>query len=117
MTTNNDILIKVEGLKKYFGNNEVVSYTHLPVKISGTCGRLMCCLKYEQDAYTDLLKKTPKVGAIVNTPDGDVYKRQLIYCAVIAYRAGNANANTFNLFFADVLFGKFCRNSLCNRCV
>lgn len=41
-----------------------------PVKISGTCGRLMCCLKYEQDAYTDLLKKTPKVGAIVNTPDG-----------------------------------------------
>ena len=41
-----------------------------PVKISGTCGRLMCCLKYEQAAYTDLLKRTPKVGAIVNTPDG-----------------------------------------------
>ena len=41
-----------------------------PVKISGTCGRLMCCLKYEQDAYTDLLKRTPKISAIVNTPDG-----------------------------------------------
>lgn len=41
-----------------------------PVKISGTCGRLMCCLKYEQDVYSDLLRKTPKVGAIVNTPDG-----------------------------------------------
>ena len=41
-----------------------------PVKISGTCGRLMCCLKYEQEAYTDLLKHTPKVGAIVNTPEG-----------------------------------------------
>ncbi len=41
-----------------------------PVKISGTCGRLMCCLKYEQDAYTELLKNTPKIGAIVNTPDG-----------------------------------------------
>ncbi len=41
-----------------------------PVKISGTCGRLMCCLKYEQEAYTDLLKRTPKVGAIVNTPEG-----------------------------------------------
>ncbi len=41
-----------------------------PVKISGTCGRLMCCLKYEQDAYTDLLKHTPKVGAIVKTPIG-----------------------------------------------
>ena len=41
-----------------------------PVKISGTCGRLMCCLKYEQVAYSDLLKKTPKIGAYVSTPDG-----------------------------------------------
>ena len=41
-----------------------------PTKISGTCGRLMCCLKYEQEAYTDLLKHTPKVGAIVKTPLG-----------------------------------------------
>lgn len=41
-----------------------------PVKISGTCGRLMCCLKYEQNAYTDLLKKAPKIGAIVDTPNG-----------------------------------------------
>ncbi|MBQ7218721.1 MAG: stage 0 sporulation family protein [Ruminococcus sp.] len=41
-----------------------------PTKISGTCGRLMCCLKYEQEAYTDLLKRTPKVGAIVKTPAG-----------------------------------------------
>lgn len=41
-----------------------------PVKISGTCGRLMCCLKYEQDVYSKLLKNTPKIGAIVDTPDG-----------------------------------------------
>ena len=41
-----------------------------PAKISGTCGRLMCCLKYEQEAYTDLLKHTPKIGAIVKTPEG-----------------------------------------------
>lgn len=41
-----------------------------PTKISGACGRLMCCLKYEQDAYTELLKTTPKVGAIVKTADG-----------------------------------------------
>ncbi|MBE6765330.1 MAG: stage 0 sporulation protein [Ruminococcaceae bacterium] len=41
-----------------------------PVKISGTCGRLMCCLKYEQEAYEDLIKTTPRVGSIVNTPDG-----------------------------------------------
>ncbi len=41
-----------------------------PTKISGVCGRLMCCLKYEQDAYEHLLRITPKVGAIVETPDG-----------------------------------------------
>lgn len=41
-----------------------------PTKISGTCGRLMCCLKYEQDAYEDLLKHTPKQGAIVKTNEG-----------------------------------------------
>ena len=35
-------------------------------KISGTCGRLMCCLKYEQDVYEELLSVTPKVGAIVS---------------------------------------------------
>lgn len=41
-----------------------------PTKISGTCGRLMCCLKYEQEAYEALLKETPNVGAIVETPVG-----------------------------------------------
>ena len=41
-----------------------------PTKISGACGRLMCCLKYEQAAYEDLLRSTPKAGAIVQTPDG-----------------------------------------------
>ena len=40
------------------------------MKISGTCGRLMCCLKYEQASYEYLLKHTPKVGAIVDTGDG-----------------------------------------------
>ena len=42
-----------------------------PSKISGACGRLMCCLKYEQDVYEELLKVTPKIGAIVKTPDGN----------------------------------------------
>ena len=41
-----------------------------PTKISGTCGRLMCCLKYEQDAYEDLLRTTPKMDSFVDTPDG-----------------------------------------------
>jgi cell fate regulator YaaT (PSP1 superfamily) len=42
-----------------------------PTKISGTCGRLMCCLKYEHEAYVDLIKNTPGVGAYVKTPDGN----------------------------------------------
>ena len=41
-----------------------------PTKISGTCGRLMCCLKYEQDAYEHLIKTMPKVDAPVDTPKG-----------------------------------------------
>lgn len=41
-----------------------------PTKISGTCGRLMCCLKNEQAAYEALAKNTPGVGALVETPDG-----------------------------------------------
>ena len=41
-----------------------------PTKISGTCGRLMCCLKYEQDAYEDLIRTSPKLESFVDTPDG-----------------------------------------------
>ena len=41
-----------------------------PTKISGTCGRLMCCLKYEQDAYEDLLRTSPKAESFVDTPEG-----------------------------------------------
>lgn len=42
-----------------------------PTKISGTCGRLMCCLKYEQEAYEDLRRTTPRVDAVVETPAGE----------------------------------------------
>ena len=41
-----------------------------PAKISGTCGRLMCCLKYEQNAYEDAAKRMPKQESFVLTPDG-----------------------------------------------
>ena len=41
-----------------------------PAKISGTCGRLMCCLKYEQYAYEDAARRMPKVESFVQTPDG-----------------------------------------------
>ncbi len=42
-----------------------------PSKISGNCGRLMCCLKYEQEVYEDKIKKLPRVGAVVKTEDGE----------------------------------------------
>ena len=41
-----------------------------PGKISGLCGRLMCCLSYENDYYEEAIKKMPKIGAEVQTPEG-----------------------------------------------
>ena len=41
-----------------------------PTKISGTCGRLMCCLKNEQSTYEALFKNAPGIGSLVETPDG-----------------------------------------------
>lgn len=42
-----------------------------PSKISGLCGRLMCCLEYENDYYAEIYPKMPKVGGIVGTPEGE----------------------------------------------
>ncbi|MCR5185732.1 MAG: stage 0 sporulation family protein [Clostridia bacterium] len=63
----------------FLGNFETVSIKMAkeqnislnPSKISGNCGRLMCCLKYEQDVYSEKLSRLPKVGAIVKTEDGE----------------------------------------------
>lgn len=41
-----------------------------PTKINGVCGRLLCCLKYENDVYSDMKKGLPKVGEVVNIPQG-----------------------------------------------
>ena len=63
----------------FLGNFETVSIKMAkeqnmslnPSKISGNCGRLMCCLKYEQDVYEEKLRRLPKIGAIVKTEDGE----------------------------------------------
>ena len=64
----------------FLGNFETVSIKMAkeqnislnPSKISGNCGRLMCCLKYEEEAYLEKLSRLPKVGAIVKaTEDGE----------------------------------------------
>ena len=49
---------------------KVQSMSLNPSKISGSCGRLMCCLRYEQEAYEELVKNVPKQGAFVETPAG-----------------------------------------------
>ena len=49
---------------------KVQSLSLNPTKISGSCGRLMCCLRYEQEAYEDLVKKVPRQGSFVETIDG-----------------------------------------------
>ena len=49
---------------------KVQSLSLNPTKISGSCGRLMCCLRYEEDAYENLMKTVPRQGAFVETKDG-----------------------------------------------
>lgn len=72
-----------------------------PVKISGTCGRLMCCLKYEQETYEHLLKEVPPVESLVQTPDGPgrVIEQMLIKnCVkVILASAPDAPARTYSV--------------------
>lgn len=84
-----------------------------PTKISGTCGRLMCCLKYEQNAYEDLVKNVPKVDAFVDTPAG---KGSVIDVNLLRSRVRVKLADTHELtiktFEADeveVLGGKAAR--------
>lgn len=63
----------------FLGNFETVSIKMAkeqnmslnPSKISGNCGRLMCCLKYEQDVYEEKIKRLPRIGAIVKTEEGE----------------------------------------------
>ena len=81
-----------------------------PTKISGTCGRLMCCLKYEECAYEDLVKKAPKVDAFVETPSG---KGSVININLLRGNAKvrledglDATLKTFNFDELSVLGGK-----------
>ncbi len=71
-----------------------------PSKISGTCGRLMCCLKYEQDGYEELNKGLPKVGAYVETPDG---KGNVVDINILTgkIRVKNSDTDAVNTFTKD----------------
>jgi cell fate regulator YaaT (PSP1 superfamily) len=85
-----------------------------PVKISGTCGRLMCCLKYEEAAYEDLVKHAPRVDAFVETPSGkgSITSVNLLRRNVkVRLEEGNdTTLKTFSFDELDILGGKARRS-------
>ena len=73
-----------------------------PTKISGTCGRLMCCLKYEQEAYEDLIRTTPRVGALVGTPDGKGLVTEVsLLTGMLKIRLEKNDDNSINVYHKD----------------
>lgn len=65
-----------------------------PAKISGICGRLFCCLKYEHDVYAQILQKLPNVGSIVLTPDGEgIVVEANVLLEFVKVRINNPNDN------------------------
>jgi len=83
---------------------KVQSLSLNPTKISGSCGRLMCCLRYEQEAYEDLVKKVPKQGAFVQTKDGYGTAVQVnLLRQTVKVKLDNDNDDTLRLFKANEL--------------
>ena len=81
-----------------------------PVKISGTCGRLMCCLNYEQEVYEELNRSLPRVGALIKTPDGNATVAEIntlkqTVRAALTQKDGTVVYNTYNADSVRVLKG------------
>ncbi len=74
-----------------------------PTKISGTCGRLMCCLKYEQEAYESLQKESPKNESLVDTPEGKGTIEEIVLMRRQAKVRLQAHPDTVKLFSWDSL--------------
>ena len=85
-----------------------------PTKISGSCGRLMCCLNYEQDAYIYLNSLTPRQGSIVKTPDGEgVVVDANVLSGILSVRLGEEGAAPQKFHRDDVTLIKGCRGNKC----
>jgi len=83
---------------------KVQSLSLNPAKISGACGRLMCCLRYEQAAYEDLVKKVPKQGAFVETIDGYGTAVQVnLLRQTVKVRLDSDNDDSLHLYKANEL--------------
>lgn len=86
-----------------------------PVKISGTCGRLMCCLNYEQEVYEELNRNMPRVGALIKTPDGsatvsEVNTLKQTVRAALTQKDGTVVYNTYDV--SDIKVLKSGRNTI-----
>ncbi|MBR2614725.1 MAG: stage 0 sporulation family protein [Clostridia bacterium] len=79
-----------------------------PSKISGLCGRLMCCLSYENDTYSDLYKLMPKIGGTVKTPEGEgVVVTNNILKKLCKVKITRPDGEVYKDFYVDELtFGK-----------
>ena len=83
-----------------------------PTKISGICGRLMCCLKYENEIYTELKKGMPNVGERIRTPDGQAVVtdvnilENLVRTRLILEEASEENDNEEKLSTEFYTYGK-----------
>lgn len=87
-----------------------------PSKISGLCGRLMCCLEYENDYYADVFKKMPKVGSTVGTPDGDgvVISNDMLKL-ITKVKIVKGDSETYKDFPTDRIEFKKCKNCSKNQ--
>lgn len=90
-----------------------------PTKISGLCGRLMCCLGYENPQYEEVLKKMPKINSQVKTPDGvgtTVYNDILRQMVSVKFTKGDEVANIVVYPLSDIkLINKEANNGLQNK--
>ncbi len=79
-----------------------------PTKINGICGRLMCCLGYESSQYDEILKKMPKVGSEISTPNGKgtVVYNDILRERVSVKRAGDGENFVVEDFALEELSGK-----------
>jgi len=83
-----------------------------PTKLNGMCGKLLCCLKYEDDVYVEILAKMPKVGQRVLTPDGEGEVKNLNTLSeqveVMFVKGEDVERKTYSL--QDISFSKIRRN-------
>lgn len=83
-----------------------------PTKISGSCGRLMCCLNYEQDAYVYLNNLTPRQGSIVKTPNGEgIVVDTNVLSGMLSVRLGEEGAAPQKFHRDEVTLIRGCRKN------